>query len=83
MLSKKISVRSLAGYYVDSLEEVKWYGWHDDMIKLSAMYPGIMFTLDGNGEDGEDVWREYFRDGMSHPANIETIYEKFDESKLK
>ena len=41
----------------------KWYEHEADMAKLSAAHPGVLFTLDGEGEEA-DVWRKYFRDGL-------------------
>lgn len=70
-------------YQIDDLYCVKWYDWHDNMCKLSAMFPGIRFTLDGNGEESDDEWRHYFRDGMSQDAKATMIYERFDETKLR
>jgi len=34
----------------------KWYGWEEDMKKLCKLFPNILFILDGDGEDSDDMW---------------------------
>ena len=41
----------------------KWYEWQDNMIEVSKRFPGILFTLSGEGEENDDVWRAYFKNG--------------------
>jgi len=49
--------------------EAKWYNHEKDMIELSKIYPNILFTLEGVGEeqyaDEPDMWRMYFKNGES------------------
>lgn len=61
----------------------KWYDWPSHMKELSKRYPEHMFQLDGDGEDSDDIWRVYFKNGKSHDANTRLIYEDFDERLLK
>ena len=35
----------------------KWYGWQDDMQKLAKKFPNILFVLDGDGEQSDDIWQ--------------------------
>lgn len=41
-------------------EPIKWYDHVEDMIKLSKVFPEILFILDGQGEEiGESfIWME-------------------------
>lgn len=41
----------------------KWYDWMDDMNKFSKMYPDILFTVSGDGENGDDLWKCVWKDG--------------------
>lgn len=62
----------------------KWYDFDNDMVKLSAKFPDVVFTLDGVGEDSDDEWRHYYKHGMVQYRALEirrTIHD-FDESKL-
>ena len=63
--------------------EVKWYYHDDDMLKLSALFPDVLFDLYGQGEDSEDMWHTYYKNGMMQhcPARIE--FDPYDESKLQ
>lgn len=61
---------------------VKWYDHEDDLRRISALFPNALFTLDGEGEGSDDIWRDYYKNGkMQHcPARIE--FDPYDESKL-
>jgi len=61
----------------------KWYDHKKDMLRISAMFPGVLFTLSGEGEEAGDMWREYYRDGKMQRADVIITIEQFDESKLK
>jgi hypothetical protein len=44
-------------------EPCKWYEHEEDVRKLSAEYPDVVFVLDGEGEEAGDVWRKFFLNG--------------------
>lgn len=54
-------------------DSMKWYDHRDDMVKLSLEFPTCRFVLEGQGEDPEDMWREYYLNGHMQyaPARIE------------
>lgn len=61
----------------------KWYEHEEDMAKFSAAHPGVLFTLDGEGEEAGDVWRKYFRDGLVQRWRLPTPEpDPFDPTKL-
>ena len=63
-------------------QECRWYTIEEDMRKLSAMYPGVLFTVKSDIPDyGEDPTVEYFYEGKTHKAFI--TYSPFDEELLK
>ena len=47
-------------------ESYDWYSYHDDMITLSMEFPDITFVLSGKGEDADDVWTNYYKNGYSY-----------------
>lgn len=64
------------------LSEV-WYGrgntltWHDhrkDMVRLSAVFPDVLFTLWGDGEETDDLWKEYYLNGKCQIARAVITY---------
>lgn len=70
-------------YTVDSLlndaaQEVKWYDHEKDMIALSRLYPTVLFTLTGDGEESGDQWRTWYRSGKSVTARAEIVYVRPD-----
>ena len=52
------------GIYAVLEDSLKWYNHEDDMCKLSAMFPDLYFTLEGDGEEFDDFWRKLFHDGQ-------------------
>lgn len=79
-------LESVTGYSWDSSLEhygIKWYDALDHMKTISTMYPDVLFTLDGEGEESGDIWTAYFKNGKMQyeKAVIQTM--PFDESKLK
>lgn len=66
-----------------SLDGAKWYHHEEDMKKVSALYPDLLFTVSAVGEENGDLWKAHFKNGkMQHCPAIIT-YEEYDESKLK
>jgi len=44
-------------------ESMKWYDHEEDLMRLSDEYPDMVFFLEGWGEEFDDVWRKYFKNG--------------------
>lgn len=44
-------------------EETKWYSHNTDMLELSSKYPSVEFVLEGYGEEREDIWKKYYKNG--------------------
>lgn len=63
--------------------EIKWYNHDEDMIEISKLYPDVLFTLDGNGEDVGDIWRTYYKNGKMQETKAKFMFDEFDENKLK
>ncbi len=52
------------------------------MIKLSKMYPNLVFVLHGEGEEQGDVWTAYFCDGRVQTVAPELVWPYFDIKKF-
>jgi hypothetical protein len=65
------------------LGDAKWYSWVEDMTKLSQMYPNTVFELSGDGEEKDDQWICYFKDGKKQLCEAKITFDPYDESKLK
>lgn len=65
-------------------DNCKWYDHEEDMIKLSNLYPELLFTLEGNGEESDDQWKKYFIGGKMQAEYVKVLPpEPFDPNKLK
>jgi len=57
----------------------KWYNSKDDMVTFSKHFPNVLFVLEGEGADSEDMWRLYVRGGRFFVVEPEIIWPEFDE----
>ena len=67
------------GHTKDSL---KWYDHEDDLIKLSLLFPDIVFDLYGEGDESGDIWHKYFLNGKVQRCFAKIIFDEFDVEKL-
>ena len=51
------------GYKGEWSGYAKWYDYDADMCQLSALFPDVLFTLTGEGEEKGDIWRNWYREG--------------------
>ena len=61
-------------------ETASWRRHEADLAEISNKYPDATFTLDGHGEQVNDVWRKYFRAGAVQEVFPDTIYPQFDKA---
>lgn len=64
-------------------QETKWYDSEEDIKKISEKHPGVLFTLECEGEEAFDGWNEFALNGKGYVQGIEIKWPKFDERKLK
>ena len=63
---------------------LRWYDPTEKMREVSARYPGVVFTLHGDGDDSGDLWVEYHQDGkVQAEAQPEWTPPPFDPDKLR
>jgi hypothetical protein len=53
------------------------------MIDLSEMFPKVLFQVDGDGEESDDIWRTYYLNGKTQSVEVKTVYGKLNMKKLK
>lgn len=64
-------------------DEAKWYDHEEHMRNYSKAHPTTLFTLTGNGEETDDNWIEYHRNGKMQRCDGEIVYPKFNEGEMK
>lgn len=67
----------------ESGDSTKWYDHEKDMKELSLKFPGVLFTLSGEGESSSDIWKKYFLDGKMQICKAVLDFPKFDAKLLK
>lgn len=60
----------------------KWYEHESDLRAFSKQYPRLLFILEGEGEENEDMWKEYYVNGKMQKAKAVISFEPYDEKKL-
>ena len=64
-------------------EAVKWYDHEEHMRTYSKLHPETLFTLKGEGEEIEDVWIEYHKNGRMQRVEAQIVFEEFDEALME
>lgn len=59
----------------------KWYSQEADMYNLSKQFPDVLFEVCGDGEDGDDKWREYWQNGSMQHCHMEIP--PYDPAKMR
>jgi len=72
----------LGDSFGENEEAHKWYTHEDDMKELSKNFIDTLFLLEGEGEEGGDLWKEYYRNGKMQRCDAKLTYDDFDEDKL-
>lgn len=66
----------------ETTDSCKWYEHETNMRDLSKKYPGVLFTVRGEGEESGDIWTKYFRDGKMQYCKAQIVVAPFDPAKL-
>ena len=70
--------------YEDPFEDrIKWYDHDLHMRQVSLEFPGVLLTLNGEGEESEDIWVKYYLNGKMQYERAKIVLGPFDPSKLK
>lgn len=69
-------VGNLVLYY--ELDYAKWYNSDVDMQTLSLRYPAHLFTLGGVGEEDDDLWRIYYKNGVSQEHKAKIVFPEYN-----
>lgn len=59
-------------------DSMKWYQWEEDLTALSKTYPGLLFVLEGRGEESYDIWKAWARNGKLVRVNARIVFDEPD-----
>ena len=57
-------------------DALKWYDHDKDMIEVSKQFPDITFILYGTGEDNDDIWKAYYKNGEMEGIQARIVFDK-------
>lgn len=69
--------RELESGYASS---IKWYDCVENCKKASLYYPELLFRVTGDGENSDDIWRLYVRNGKTKLLTM--IWPEFNIEEL-
>ena len=77
--------KMLHSIYLNKSEPFKWYNRHQDMIDYSLKYPKVIFILLGEGEEIEDKWKLWTKNGkqIEKYAEIVIKWPKLDLKEIE
>lgn len=70
-LTDYLNDESSKGMIIESFDSYDWENNDIDMLELSEIFPGVIFKLHGEGENPEDIWDSYYKNGKSHTYMME------------
>lgn len=69
-------------FAADFEQRTKWYDSHENLIEYSKQYPDVIFILSGEGEEAEDLWKSYYKNGKGQQTRAVITYPDYDENLL-
>ena len=60
----------------------KWYDYEEDMERLSRAYPEITVRVNGDGEDSDDLWQDFWHNGKRFSERVRFADYKDIKDKL-
>ena len=81
----KNTLEKVIGYefYNFKLNQATWYEHEGDMCEVSCHYPDIVFALHGEGQEVNDMWYKYFKNGKMQICKAVVFYPPYDEGLLE
>ena len=64
----------MANFY--EFDTQKWYAHPEDMTLISSLFPDMTFRLRGDGEEWDDRWEEYYKNGKSEHCEGRMVYDE-------
>jgi len=68
-------------YALDIVSDV-WNTCNNDMIELSKLFPKVVFLVHGEGEENDDIWNLYIKNGKSQKCPAQITYDEYNEKEL-
>ena len=79
----EIPLAWLYDFWTGRSERAKWYDHDKDMIAFSTLFPNLVFKLTGEGEESEDIWVKYYKNGKMQHCPAKITFDPYNENELK
>lgn len=64
-------------------DEYRWDDWEADMHRVSMQFPSTLIVLEGQGEDHDDIWKAYFKNGKSVVKQAMIVHPALTDSEIQ
>lgn len=70
------ALSEISGYLIELgvISTMKWYDYDKHMTQLSKLFPEVVFTLEGGGEETGDIWKAKYKNGKSKCVKAEIVF---------
>jgi hypothetical protein len=55
----------------------KWYSWKEQFLRVSRVYPRVLFEVNGEGEENDDLWKARIRNGEAEVIHAKIVFDEF------
>jgi hypothetical protein len=62
--------------------DVSWHNWDTELKEISLAFADTLFTITREGDDSNDKWIAYIRNGNMQWGHVVLFYPPLDEAKL-
>jgi len=83
LISKFVGSKYECGEYYPFQASCKWYEYEEHMLEFSQLYPTYLFIIEGDGEETDDRWRHYFKNGKHHRDGMVMEFPDFNPETLE
>lgn len=60
-------------------DRCKWYDHDTDIINLSLKHKDKVFRLEGRGEDDDDIWVKFYKNGEFRMYQSQIVHKQYSE----
>lgn len=68
--------------FLQTRDAVKWYSEEHDMIEFSKKFPDAVFTVNGFGEERDDVWQHQYKNGNERYRKMTLYWDDWDREEF-
>jgi hypothetical protein len=67
LVGDRITNEEIVGFDLKQFlfDEIKWYSYERDILKISEKFPEYYICVRGDGEETDDLWKQVYKGGKN------------------